>query len=345
MTQKAGSSAKPYRLEIFETSREQGHDKKHDHPGGKVGLIEKLKRGGRRLGVLLAPVPRQATTANAPEWPHTNPSKHRRVSRFNGLGRWLLLVSLLPLSACIDPEAERAKARREKAMAMWQERCKKSGEFIHETVDGVEGVYLMKLRPGTPNYSDQFLMDDPYGRDSGGEGSVEGFLKHEKPEGIDGRRDDIYHDRGYRYVVAKSPEDGNLYRYEGKMIEPWQSDKRYLKGYVKFVFDKAPATEPLPRYGVTYDDISTREEREYWIAGSSLKVVDLKTNRVIAERIGYMVDAAQGSRAGQRSPWLKAAGNACPVFVDPSAPKIQPAGAYQSGQTYRFVAKVLKPKK
>lgn len=96
---------------------------------------------------------------------------------------------------------------------------------------------------------------------------------------------------------------------------------------------------------MTWDDISTREEREYWIAGSSLKVIDLQTNQVIAERIGYMVDWAQGSRAGERSPWLFAADTACPSFFsNPSKPNFDHASTAQLGQTRRFVFRVLKPK-
>jgi hypothetical protein len=49
-----------------------------------------------------------------------------------------------------------------------------------------------------------------------------------------------------------------------------KTNKSYFKGYIRFVLDKNPASGPAPRYGVTYDDISTRKEREYWIAGSSL---------------------------------------------------------------------------
>jgi hypothetical protein len=91
-----------------------------------------------------------------------------------------------------------------------------------------------------------------------------------------------------------------------------------------------------PRFGVTYDDISTREEREYWIAGSSLRLIDLHTNEVIAERVGYMVDWAQGSQMGGRSPWLLAARQACPNFPGSRS-------AAQVGQTTRFVLEVLRP--
>jgi hypothetical protein len=103
-----------------------------------------------------------------------------------------------------------------------------------------------------------------------------------------------------------------------------------------YVLDRVPAPGPAPRYGVTYDDISTREDREYWIAGGSLKVIDLETHEVIAERVGYMMDRGQGNTSGERSPWLLAASHACPSF--PVAPGGQPFKAYQSRD---FVEKVL----
>lgn len=242
--------------------------------------------------------------------------------------------------------------RQEKAMAMWKERCQKAGEFIYQTVDDVESVYLMKLRPKEPNFGAQFVMDDPYGDDVYGMGLVSNFLRKASPPD----KPPVTSTKGYRYVVAKNVGDGQLYRFTGGWVStrkkdvksPWIQDelKRNPKldlNIYDFQLQRSPP-EPLPRYGVTWDDISTREEREYWIAGSSLKVIDLQTNQVIAERIGYMVDWAQGSRAGNRSPWLFAADTACPAFRDPALPRVQPASAYRSGQTYRFVSKVLKPK-
>ena len=212
--------------------------------------------------------------------------------------RW---ISLLLLAACVSqsaaqdhPTAEERRTRLQKAEAMFQERCKRSGEFIKRTVDNVEGIYLLKLRPNGINRGDQFAMDDPYGHDSGGETYIKIFFAEfyrtpsNPPAGWMPRR-------GYRYVEAIDPKGGNRYRYTGRTEEPWQYDKHYLKGYTRFVLDKAPAPGAAPRYGVTYDDISTREEREYWIAGSSLKVIDLKSNEVIAERIGYIMDRGQGS--------------------------------------------------
>ena len=248
---------------------------------------------------------------------------HRQVK--TSLFVWSTVALLLTCAgACTTtPSPERvkqqaeAKARQETAMRMWKERCAtKAGVKIHRTVDNVDGIFLMKIRPDDiMNYGDQFKMDDPYGSDSTGDRYILNFLKgfyHQQSDkpiaaGSPPRE-------GYRYVEAVDPKDGRQYRYTGRVEEPWQTDRAYLKGYTRFVFDKVPANGTHPRYGVTYDDISTQEEREYWIAGSSLRVIDLKTNEVIAERIGYMVDWAQGSTVGYRSPWLFAADNACPDF-------------------------------
>jgi hypothetical protein len=226
------------------------------------------------------------------------------------------------------------------AEEMFQERCKKAGEKIYKIIDNVDGIFLMKLRPEKHNFSDQFALDDPYGRDLGGkDGYIESFIRGEynaTHTGIPmlGSPPRI----GYHYVEANDPKDGKRYRYTGHIEEPWQTNKAYLKGYTRFVLDRSPASGPKPRYGVTYDDISTHEEREYWIAGSSLKIIDLQTNEVLAERIGYMMDQGQGNTSGERSPWLLAADHACPSF----APRH--GASAQAYQALDLAEKTLKPK-
>jgi hypothetical protein len=80
------------------------------------------------------------------------------------------------LAALLIPDAGRAAAERkptltllEKDKAIFQERCRKAGEFIHRTAEDVEGIFLLKLRSGKINRDDQYRMDDPYGLDLGGE--------------------------------------------------------------------------------------------------------------------------------------------------------------------------------
>lgn len=231
------------------------------------------------------------------------------------------------------------------AMAMFQDRCNKAGEFIHRTVDNVEGIYLLKIRPRDIDYGNQFALDDPYGHDLGGDGYIESFLRGSYQANTSGTpaAGSPPAPVGYLYVEALDEKDRVRYRYTGRLEEPWQTNKAYLQGYVRFSVVRAPSPGAAPRYGVTYQDISTREEREYWIAGSSLKVIDLRTNEVIAERIGYMLDVFQGSQAGGRSPWLLAADHACPTFqLNPRLPATHGAVG-QLRQTQRFVEKVLKP--
>lgn len=257
-----------------------------------------------------------------------------------------VLVCYALAGCAMGPSRGELSERQITARAMWQERCKQSGEFIKKTVANVDGVILLKLRPDEHNFDDQFKMDDPYGRDLGGKGYIETFVRGSF---YGGRTDHVLQPgepphMGYQFVDATDPADGKRYRYTGRIEEPWQSDKAYLKGYLRFVMDKQPAPASSPRYGVTFEDISTRQEREYWIAGSSLKVIDLQTGEVIAERIGYMYDWAQGSKAGHRSPWLFAADNACPAFRGSEGAKFRaPAFSTQAYQTLDFVEKVLHP--
>lgn len=208
------------------------------------------------------------------------------------------------------------------AQTLFEQRCASAGEKIARTVSDVDGVLLLKLRTGELNYRQQFRLNDPYGRDYHGEGYIKSFLRahHELTGRIARMRDRPGKTRdqlGYSYVEAVDPEDGKRYHYTAFVDQPGMSDVRYAKDYLRVVLESTLASGPSPRYGVTYDDISTSEDRLNWIAGSSLKVIDLLTNEVIAERIGYMMDPAQGADGGGRSPWLIAASHACPAFSGP----------------------------
>lgn len=227
------------------------------------------------------------------------------------------------------------------AATMFKERCKVAGEFIYKSVEDVEGVYLLKTRPENDNFSEQYALDDPYGRDHGGDDYIRSFLRGAYATEVTLPKilpADFPPHIAYEFVDVLDPSDGKRYRYTGRIEEPALTKKGYLPGHKIFVHFKALAESPAPRYGITFDDISTQEERDYWIAGSSLKVVDLEKNEVIAERIGYFYDSAQGNTSGGRAPWLWAASNACPSF-GPS-----PAFGRQPNQTEVFVEKVLRPK-
>ncbi len=265
---------------------------------------------------------------------------------------WAAILSVTALlSACGSSARREPTERQQRAYAMWQERCKRAGVFIHKTVENVDGIYLINVRAHPENFNhgeapeDQFKLSDPYGRDGDGDEYILNFLQgayHQRPVTVP--LPPGYPPRiGYRFVEAVDPKDGKLTRYTGRIDEPWQRDnERHLKGYTQFVLDRSPIAKRTTRYGVKFEDISTREERELWIAGSSLKVIDLETQEVLAERVGYMLDWAQGSRAGGRRPWLFAADNACPDFFDRFPVRGRNSSAAQAGQTLDFVELVLK---
>jgi hypothetical protein len=264
----------------------------------------------------------------------------------------LLLTALTGCGSAGETKPD-PKARLAEAEARFAERCKTSGEFIKRTVDNVEGIYLLKLRPAKINYGSQFEMDDPYGRDFGSDAYIKSFLHGAFQAGTSSTPAPGSPPRlGYRYVEVINSLDGRRYRYTGSVKDVTRTSSILMGGDGKttfkskeFVLDKVLVSGTEPRYGVTYDDISTREDRELWIAGSSLKVIDLKANYVIAERIGYMMDRGQGNNSGGRSAWLVAADNACPSFQrNPNFPLSpnQGAGA-QLNQTQDFVEKVLHP--
>ncbi len=251
-------------------------------------------------------------------------------------------MALAALLISTSALAEEAKVRLAKAEAMFQERCKKAGEFIHKTAENVEGILLMKIRPIKTDFSNQFALDDPYGDDTGGDGYIVNFLSARTARGSISNESDAA-TNGYFYVDILDPSDGKRYRHTGSIKEVTHTSSILMGGDGKttfktkdFVLDKIPGPNPSPRYGVTFDDISTREERDSWIAGSSLKVIDLKTNEVMAERIGYMMDRGQGNISGGRAPWLLAAHYACPSF-----PATSGGHPVQIHQTRYFAEKVL----
>jgi hypothetical protein len=233
-----------------------------------------------------------------------------------------------------------AKAKLDAAQAHFEMRCKSAGEKITRTVENVEGVVWMKWRDrydAKANASDdydQFKLSDPYGRDCRAEKCIEQLLRATK--GLELDPENKHHARsGYRFVETTEPQSQQLRRYTRQVYREKDRDPKYADWATgsEVVFE--PIAKPRALYGATWDDISTREDREHWIAGGSLKVIDLQTNEVIAERIGYMMDHGQGDTSVGRSPWQMARRSACPVF---------PEGQfrYPTKDSVLFILKVLK---
>jgi hypothetical protein len=265
--------------------------------------------------------------------------------------RWWLKLSVAAaiLAMFIVPAAQHvmqtqqqydaAKAKLDAATAHFEMRCKSAGEKITRTVENVEGVVWMKWRPKYINESEQFKLEDPYGHDCGEADCIEQLLRINTGLELDPKKEQP-RQVGYRFVESIDPADKKAYRYTLNLYRPHDRDPKWLETLVRTELLKQPVDRPSARYGITWDDISTREDREKWIAGGSLKVIDLQTNEVLAQRVGYMLDRSQGEYRNGPTPWGMAKRTACPPLAKPDGTP------FYSNRHHQFLfEKVLKPAK
>lgn len=261
---------------------------------------------------------------------------------------WALIgtASISSISFAYDPlNRTEYLAKIKEAKALYEDRCKNvAGIKIYKTLPDVEGVLLMKIRP---DRTDRELADPnwpgaAFGGEVYGDSYITSFLGYEyrgvNKEGVvSSERGYINTDKrpgglpGYRWVEIPDPKDGQRYRYSSRYDEPWQTDKSYLQGYIRFSLDKTPSpNKNPPRYAVTFEDHVIPEERALWVASSTVKVLDLKTNEVLGEMTRYAISYIHAPR--QSMPWLNH--YFCPVIE---------GRAYQD--TRHFVDQILIPKR
>jgi hypothetical protein len=231
-----------------------------------------------------------------------------------------------------------ARAKLDAAQAHFEMRCKSAGEKITRTVENVDGVAWMKWRDkhNVDDDYDQFKLSDPYGRDCSGEWCIEQLLRATKRLDLDpDKKMAVY--SGYQFVESTDPKAQQLSRYVRQLYRRHDRDPAYGERDIQTELVSQPIQKHSARYGITWDDVSSREDREQWIAGGSIKVIDLQTNEVIAERIGYMMDPGLGNKSNGRSPWMAAPANACPPF------RKADSGPFMSERNHAFIFKVLKP--
>lgn len=208
------------------------------------------------------------------------------------------------------------KRRQAIAEGLFKQRCQTAGETILHTAKNVRGVVLMKWRPNHLNSDSQFGMDDPYGHECGEEECIKILLRSTFEEPHIKVTEIYLPKQGYEFVETEDPRDGLLYRYTAGVMAAgdFSAEERARIASSPVGVDPGPhfydfnirrerIARFTARYGITWDDISTREDREHWIAGGSLSIIDLKTSKVVAKRVGYMWDEALGNSTGSRSPW------------------------------------------
>lgn len=235
---------------------------------------------------------------------------------------WAGLVLAL-FAMPIGPDVYRSledRMRYLKAKALFDERCKSGGEKIFRKVENVESVLLLNVRQYDADKSNPQMAGAAAAHEFYGDDYVRSFLLYESEPDSSGTRkllqdSSISSRPGYRFVDVVDPVDQRRYRYSlGR-------DGRMLR--------EVPIGR-MPRFGVTFEDHVNLDERKYWIASSTVKVIDLGTHEALGEFARRVVDPGQGSQIGQRTPWLFA--NGCNMKT-----------SYGSYSPRLFVDQILKP--
>lgn len=214
----------------------------------------------------------------------------------------------LPVTNYIAQQKHAAYAK--EAWTYWKSKCDSlSGEKIFKTFTGVKSVLVVKPLPpasGEDLY-DQFWYGDPYSNASSS-----------KDRGT--RHAGILLRESLRQTVPPRKQIGFQFVELAQRVGPSVKYQRIAltkatDGRVDSKVDDIP--QPQSRFGISWEDISKPEDRKYWVAGSRLRVIDLVDNIVIAERVGYFIEAGFGS-GGQRRPWLAGRGpqTTCPPVQD-----------------------------
>jgi hypothetical protein len=182
-----------------------------------------------------------------------------------------------------------------KAWTYFKKLCdEKAGHKIYKTFTGVESVVVLKpLPPATEKeLYDQYWYGDPYTNAT--PWSERGVTAALRLTGL-----------------FKNTRGGQV----GLNFVEYPNDEAGNRFYVLRRIDKPPyelrseADRITSRFGVSWEDISTPEDRKYWVAGSRLRVIDLTDTSIVAERIGYLIEPGFGSGGGTRRPWLNARGS------------------------------------
>jgi len=254
------------------------------------------------------------------------------TARKNRLWVGLLIAIAVPYS-CISPLVHELKRDQQKAAekeAEWRKRyepakarfdqlCQNAGEKIYRTADNVDGILLLKVRGDDEKYQsnrynplkDQMWEDAAVESDWFRNGYIDGFLPYTMRN--------FQSSSGYTYVDVLQ-KDNSIIRYSGD----WQ-----------ITLNHPFHTEPNPkfpaRYAVTYENDISWENRKHWIAGTTIKIIDTKTNELMAEKTMYAFVPELGYSKYEQNPNPWGRGQRCPS-----------ENSYEQ-RTATFILKVLFP--
>lgn len=242
---------------------------------------------------------------------------------------------LLALTACGESVAEKgAEARsgvyREKytrAQALFEERCKTAGVVIKRTVKDVDGIELTKIRQpipwGSKQYSDPMWAEAAMADEVTGDDYVKQFLVSEfiqpglrqsrgnlGPPTIEKRSHPAISiiRNGYAYIEYLDAKDKQRYR----CTPDWSKDH---PNWVPGQHRCEPVKQSRTRYALDYEDIVSPADRQFWVAGTRLKVIDKQSGEEVAVLTRFVWDSGFGVSTSGRLPWVYASNSSslsCP---------------------------------
>ncbi len=263
------------------------------------------------------------------------PLETTRTPRRQGAVRHValgLLAAALLLTGC-ESQADKDKkaadaAYREKlakAQAIFAERCKTAGVVIHRTVKDVEGIELKKIRPklefGDKRYFDPMFEGAAMAGQPGGVDYIKQFLMYEfrspdrptsrgslGPMTLEARQARPDARKGYAFIEYVDPKDQKRHRCR----PDWSlNHPNWIEGQLNCETVK----EDKARYALDFENLVSPSDREHWVAGTKLRVIDQRTGEVLAELTRFVIDPGFGVSTTGRWPWThagSAASNVCP---------------------------------
>lgn len=233
----------------------------------------------------------------------------KKTPRKNRFWAGLLVLIAVPYS-CISPlvrDHQRAQQKAAEEDAEWRKRydpakarfdqlCQNAGEKIYRTADNVDGILLLKVRGDDEKYQDSFYnpRKDQMWEDAAVESEfdreayIEEFLLP-------------YTSSFPRYIYADVlQKNGLVIRYSRQ-----REDQNW-------VMEQQPTPHPRARYAVTYENDISWENRKHWIAGTTIKIIDTKTNELMAEKTMYAFVPELGYSKFEQNPNPWGRGMRCP---------------------------------
>lgn len=247
------------------------------------------------------------------------------------------------------PSAEErvAMAKYKQAKAIFDERCKTAGEQIYRTASDVEGITLLNIYPEVASSTSYNPRNDPMWQGAalpqqiGDDRYILSFLgwsqkyeetvtfspnytslvkpKHRLKSNSYPRPVIAY--KNYTYVDIET-ENKHLVRY---MLYPEEeiTNEHYW-------FHQRIKNQSISRYAVFYESIIDAYDRQNWIAGAKVSIIDQMTQELMATKTWYAFAPSMEPMGNGRLAWRHALH--CPQD-----------GSYRD-PVVKFVISVIQPK-